>query len=365
MSSMTIHKLEERPGFWLTPYVIPNRPIRVTVVVPTFCAEATLERALRSVLSQSMREIEIIVVDDASTDGSWNLIEALALEDSRLRGMRNKQNCGKPVGMNRAIALARGRWLAILDADDWYHPERLAALTAIAERWQADMVADNQYFFDAVANRIVGTAWKPTKAEWSLTFDGFLEGSTAYATFNLGMLKPIIRTDFIHRATLGYDEQARHGQDFFHLLQFYLAGGKAVVTDKPYYHYTQPFGAISRTWSHVARRRYDFQTAYLINQRHVAEAQNRLTPAQAIRLERRNSQLRSLEYYYQAKQCIANRDILGAVQRLARDPAMLTYAFWRLRRIFLRRTDARSIERVAARSRKAVGRAISTLTAAA
>jgi succinoglycan biosynthesis protein ExoO len=358
-----IHDLEEQPGFWLTPYAVPNQPVHATIVVPTFSAEATLERALRSVLNQSMREIEVIVVDDASTDSSWNLIRALALEDPRVRGVLNKTNCGKPVGMNRAIALARGRWLAILDADDWYHPERLAALIAIGERWCADMVADNQFFYDAVANRIVGTAWKSGAGEWPLTFDGFLEGSTAFATFNLGMLKPIIRTDFIHRAYLGYDEKARQGQDFFHLLQFYLAGGKAVVSDKPYYHYTQPYGAISRSWSHSARKRYDFQTAYLNNQRHIAQAQGKLSTTQATRLERRNEQLRSLEYYYQAKQCLANRDFAGAIRRLAQEPAMVLYAAWRLRRIFFKRTDARSIERVAARSRKSAQRGIVELTA--
>lgn len=351
-----MHDLEEQPGFWLTPYAVPNQPVHVTIVVPTFSAEATLERALRSVLSQTMREIEIIVVDDASPDNSWNLIQALAKEDPRLRGILNKTNCGKPVGMNRAIALARGRWLAILDADDWYHPERLSGLIATGERWCADLVADNQFFFDAVANQTVGTAWKPGAAEWELTFDGFLEGSTAYATFNLGMLKPIIRTDFIYETALGYDEQARHGQDFFHLLEFYLAGGKAVISDKPYYHYTQPYGAISRSWSHTARKRYDFQTAYLNNQRHIAQAQDKLTPGQTVRLGRRNEQLQSLEYYYQAKQCVANRDIIGALRRFAREPSMLRYAAWRLRRIFFKRTDARSIERVAARSRKSTPR---------
>jgi len=86
---------------------VPNQPVHVTIVVPTFSAEATLERALRSVLNQSMHEIEVIVVDDASTDSSWNLIRALALEDPRVRGVLNKTNCGKPVGMNRAITLAR------------------------------------------------------------------------------------------------------------------------------------------------------------------------------------------------------------------------------------------------------------------
>ena len=351
-----MHDLEERPGYWLTPYAAPNQPVQATVVVPNFSAEPTLERALRSVLNQSMREIEVIVVDDASTDNSWSLIRALALEDPRLRGVLNKTNCGKPVGMNRAIALARGRWLAILDADDWYHPERLAELIAIGERWKADMVADNQFFFDAVANQVVGAAWKPGAAKWPLTFDGFLEGSTAFATFNLGMLKPIIRTDFINSSGLGYDEQARHGQDFFHLLQFYLAGGKAVVSDKPYYHYTQPYGTLSRSWSHAARKRYDFETAYRNNQRHIAQAQGKLTPGQAARLNRRNEQLRALEFYYQAKQCLANRDLAGALRRLAKEPAMLRYAFWRLRRIFVKRTDARAIERVAARSRRSVPR---------
>jgi succinoglycan biosynthesis protein ExoO len=346
------HDLEEQPGFWLTPYAVPNQPVQVTIVVPTFSAEATLERALRSALNQSMREIEVIVVDDASSDNSWSLIRALALEDPRVRGVLNKTNCGKPVGMNRAIALARGKWLAILDADDWYHPERLAALVAMGERWRADMVADNQFFYDAVANRVVSAAWKPGAAEWPLTFDGYLEGSTAFATFNLGMLKPIIRMDFILATGLGYDEQARHGQDFFHLLQFYLASGKAVVSDKPYYHYTQPYGAISRSWSHVARRRYDFQSAYLNNQRHIAQAQGKLSPTQAARLGRRNEQLKALEYYYQAKQCLANHDFAGAFRRLAQEPAMLRYAVWRLRRVFFKRSDAHAIERVAARSRK-------------
>jgi succinoglycan biosynthesis protein ExoO len=352
MAGVPVHNLEEQPGFWLTPYAVPNQPIHVTIVVPTFSAEATLERALRSLFDQTMREIEIIVVDDASTDGSWQLICALAMEDPRLRAIRNIENCGKPVGMNRAIALARGRWLAILDADDWYHSERLSTLIAMGERWQADMVADNQFFFDAVANRIVGTAWRPTAREWALTFDGFLQGSNAYSTFNLGMLKPVIRTDFIHCAALGYDEQARHGQDFFHLLQFYLAGGKAVITDKPFYHYTQPFGTVSHQWSHLARKRYDFQTAYRINQRHAAAAAEKLTPSQAAHLAHRNNQLKSLEYYYQAKQCIANRDFIGAVRRLAEQPGLLSYAVWRLHRLVRKRIDARSIERVAIRSRR-------------
>jgi hypothetical protein len=103
--------------------------------------------------------------------------------------------------------------------------------------------------------------------------------------------------------------------------------------------------------------------AYLNNQRHIAEAQSKLTLSQATRLTERNNQLKSLEYYYQAKQCIANRDIVGALRRFAREPTMLIYAVWRLRRIFFKRSDARSIERVAARSRQATRPAVTNMAA--
>jgi succinoglycan biosynthesis protein ExoO len=344
-------RVDERTDFFVTPPVVLGEPIVVTVIVPTFAAAGTLERALSSALGQSLRPIEVIVVDDASTDGSWDLITARMAADARLRAIRHLRNRGKPVGMNRAIDIARGRWIAVLDADDWYHPDRLLALVTMGEARGADMVADNQFFYDAMADRLVGTAWKPAKTDWPLSFDGFLEGANAYATFNLGMLKPVIRTDFIRRTALNYDEEARHGQDFFHLLQFYLAGGKGAVSDTPFYYYTQPFGAVSRCWSHATRKRYDFQTAYLINRRHTNGARAVLTRGQMGRLVRRNNQLRALELYYQAKQCAAERDYWGTAMRLLQQPEMMGYAAWRLRRRLLNYPDSRPIERVAARSR--------------
>ena len=115
--------------------------------------------------------------------------------------MRNDKNCGKPVGMNRAIALARGRWLAVLDADDWYHPERLARLIAIGERrhvmtWWRTI----EFFFDAQADRLVGTAWRTAESHWPLSFDHFLYGSNALrrlCSISGHAGKPVIRTDFI------------------------------------------------------------------------------------------------------------------------------------------------------------------------
>src|SRR5205814_279185 len=121
---------------------------------------------------------------------------------------------------------ARGRWIAVLDADDWYHRDRLTELTSAGEAAGADLIADNQFFFDAVANDVVGTAWANRSAQWLLSFDDFLAGSDAYQTFNFGMLKPVVRADFIIRSGLVYEAEQRNGEDFLYLLQFYLQGGR-------------------------------------------------------------------------------------------------------------------------------------------
>jgi succinoglycan biosynthesis protein ExoO len=324
--------------------------VAATIVIPNYRAAATLNRALLSALGQTLRDIEVIVVDDASPDGSWDIVVEAMRHDSRLRGIRHKRNCGKPVGMNRAIACARGRWLAVLDADDWYHPERLAALVALGERSGADLVADNQFFFDSSAAQTVGTAWRESDADWELSFDAFLAGSNAYESFNLGMLKPVLRTDFMRRTGLGYEEKARHGQDFFHLLDFFLRGGKAAVADRAYYYYTQPFGAVSRQWSHAARRRYDFQTACDINQRYLLAARKSLTPLQRAYLKKRSNRLKSLEIFFQVRERLAARDPAGALGRVLRHPSTLGYLARRLRHRWIGQSASATIDRLAARA---------------
>lgn len=321
----------EQSDCWLTEdRLAPSAPIAVSVVVPNFCAEETLLRALHSVLTQSLRDIELIVVDDASSDRSWELLTDLLLRDERVRAVRHKTNQGKPVAMNRAIALARGQWLAVLDADDWYHTDRLRVLVEMGEQTGADLVADNQFLYDASAAKVVSTAWPESSALWPLSLDDYLAGSNAYETFNLGMLKPLIRLDFFRRTGLGYEEKARHGQDFFHLLQFYLSGGRAVVSDRALYFYTQPFGRLSRKWSHTARKRYDFQNAYEINQRYLEVAKRALPDGQWKRLRTRNERLRLLENYYRTRESLARGDWLEAFALMARHPAMVTYLLNRL-----------------------------------
>jgi succinoglycan biosynthesis protein ExoO len=344
--------LEEQSDFWISPCQKPDDDVAVTVVIPSYNAATTLSRAVRSVLTQTRPDFEIIIADDASTDLSWDLITEWLGRDPRIRALRNTVNAGKPIGMNRAVSVARGKWLAVLDADDWFHPKRLATLVAAGDKHGVDMVADNQSFFDTGANVVVGHAWPEGRGIWPLSFEDFLIGANPYDSFNLGMLKPVMRTEFLRTSGLNYEKRARQGQDFLYLLQFYLLGGKALVSDEPAYYYTQPYGTISQVWSHTARRRYDFQTAFEINETYVQAAEKQITPEQLSHLAMRSQRLKTLESYYAAKDLIAQGCVKDGIRRVMGHPAALEYAARRFLVKYCGLSTGHAAATVAARSKR-------------
>lgn len=100
--------------------------VAVTVLMPVHNAAATLRQAVASVRAQSRGDWELILIDDASTDGSGALAQELAGEDARIRLLTLPQNLGAAAARNHGLAQARGRFIAFLDADDRWHPEKLA-----------------------------------------------------------------------------------------------------------------------------------------------------------------------------------------------------------------------------------------------
>ena len=95
----------------------------ISVVIPLYNKAAEIERALRSVLEQSVQPREVIVVDDGSTDGSAEIVERIASPIVRLV---RQTNAGVSAARNRAIEMAVGRWIAFLDGDDWWQRDYLA-----------------------------------------------------------------------------------------------------------------------------------------------------------------------------------------------------------------------------------------------
>jgi len=95
----------------------------LSVIIPTYNRAPLVKEAVASVLAQTWRDFEVLVVDDASRDGT---AEALAAFGSRIRLLRSPSRLGVAAARNLGISAARGQWLAFLDSDDLWRPEKLA-----------------------------------------------------------------------------------------------------------------------------------------------------------------------------------------------------------------------------------------------
>ncbi len=97
----------------------------VSVIMPSFKSEMFISESIESILSQSYQNWELIIVDDASPDQSNSIIEKFIKKDNRIKLIKLDQNRGPAVARNEAIKIARGRYIAFLDSDDIWSPEKL------------------------------------------------------------------------------------------------------------------------------------------------------------------------------------------------------------------------------------------------
>ncbi len=99
-----------------------------------------VRQALDSVLAQTFKDFELLVIDDCSTDGTWQILEEYAAKDSRIRLIKQERNQGLSVSRNKAIAEAQGKYLLMLDGDDLFAPDMAEEALQTAESTGADMV---------------------------------------------------------------------------------------------------------------------------------------------------------------------------------------------------------------------------------
>lgn len=100
--------------------------VKVSVLMPAYNAERTIATAIESVLSQTWSDLELVIVDDGSRDGTWSVIQSYATRDSRVVALRHPSNRGAYPARNTALAAATGELVTVQDSDDWSHPQRLS-----------------------------------------------------------------------------------------------------------------------------------------------------------------------------------------------------------------------------------------------
>jgi Glycosyl transferase family 2 len=170
----------------------------VSVIMPAFNAEATLALAARSILNQTWRNLELFIVDDASTDRTPHIAQQLATEDGRVKVLHNSVNVGPYVSKNRALADANGSYFTGHDADDWAHPQRL-------ERQLAAMTTDRAVKA-SIASMVRMTAtgeFREFKSIGRTSFDGAARLASISCLFEMD----------VFRNRIGHWDQVRFGAD--------------------------------------------------------------------------------------------------------------------------------------------------------
>ena len=114
--------------------------VKVSVIIPVYNVEPYLKQCMDSVVGQTLKEIEIICVDDGSTDGSLDILREYAAEDNRIQIIEQK-NAGAGAARNNGMRHATGKYLSFLDSDDFFEPRMLEKAYDLAEKDQADFVA--------------------------------------------------------------------------------------------------------------------------------------------------------------------------------------------------------------------------------
>ena len=225
----------------------------VSVVMPVFNAAATVAAALASAQAQTEARLEILVVDDASTDTTAEIVAGIAASDPRVQLLHMPRNGGPAAARNFGMAAAHGTWIALLDADDAYDPRRLQLLLEVAAAHGADMVSDNLLLCGA--DPLAGSAMIPPAlldAPRHLGAPEFVArnvGDRRYPRVSFGFMKPLLRTDFLREHGLRYDERNRFGEDFLLYVECLMQGAVWWITPEPYYLYTVRAGSLTEVQS--------------------------------------------------------------------------------------------------------------------
>lgn len=121
----------------------------ISIIMPAYNAENTLEYAVRSVLAQTYQDFELIIINDCSKDETPRLIQKLIRKDTRIRTLTNEKNSGVSISRHRGVEAAKGEWLAFLDSDDAWTPDKLDKQVALQKKTAAKLLFTGSAFMTA------------------------------------------------------------------------------------------------------------------------------------------------------------------------------------------------------------------------
>jgi len=216
----------------------------VSVVIPAFKCEPYLRFCLDSVLSQTVTDLEVLVVDDCSPDRSAEIVSEYMKQDPRIRLIRQPENRGVAAARNTGVAAASGTYVAFLDSDDAWRPDKLARQLAKIEQAGAAFSFTAAACIDPAGNALPNVFEVPTETDYDRLLKGnVIVTSSVLARRDLLARHPMVKGDF--------------HEDFVCWLQILQDCGRAVGSTERLTLYRFTPGSLSRNKLHSAKKTWN------------------------------------------------------------------------------------------------------------
>lgn len=237
-----------------------TRP-KVSIIVPVYNVEKYLLRCINSLKNQTLQDIEIILVDDGSTDSSPQMCDREAEQDYRIKVI-HKVNEGAGKARNAALEIARGEYIGFVDSDDFVEDEMFDTLYKKAKEYESDLVLSGYFSVDGIMFSEKGTCVRKTYFDKDTHFEteeelkrlrlgivGALPGDTDDSKYGMSIWKNLFRNEIIKQNNIKFEsEREMFSEDAMFMVDYISYIKKATGIYEAFYNYCRNGESISKSY---------------------------------------------------------------------------------------------------------------------
>lgn len=234
---------------------------KVSIIVPVYNVEKYIRRCIDSLKNQTLEDIEIILVDDSSTDSSLEICKKAAEEDSRIKVI-HKVNEGAGLARNAALEIAEGEYIGFADSDDYIDKEMYKTLYEKAEQYNSDLVMSGVLFVDGNMFSKEGECIRKTYFDADTQFEtedelqmlrmgiiGALPEDEDDSKYGMSIWKNLFRHEIIKENKLVFEsEREKLSEDALFMVDFISCIKKATGINEAFYNYCRNADSISKSY---------------------------------------------------------------------------------------------------------------------
>lgn len=206
--------------------------IKISVIIPVYNSQKFIRQCLDSILNQTFSDFEIICIDDESNDRSYSILLEYSLRHKKLKVIR-QSNMGQGIARNKGVALAVGKYVKFVDADDYLHPDALQILYETSERTRADIIVSKAFCVNETNDMV-----SPLKM-WNSLNGNYSKNEIVDIDFFNNACSPVL-WDKLIRADVAkscLSPSLKRGQDFVTLIKYIsICDNIYFISDRLYYY---------------------------------------------------------------------------------------------------------------------------------